>query len=99
MIVEIPEIPLSPEPVTPEAKKVLGFKWGDPSVGHRHKLGGVPDWIHPEDTPSCPECHDRMSFYAQLDSIGDEITIADCGMIFTFVCFGCFQVHSLIQTA
>ena len=28
-----------------------------------------------------------MTYYAQLDSINDEFCIADCGMIYVFVCF------------
>jgi len=39
-----------------------------------------------------------MTFYAQLDSISDEICIADCGMIYVFVCFGCYQSTSIVQS-
>jgi hypothetical protein len=39
-----------------------------------------------------------MTFYAQLDSIGDEVVLADCGMIYVFVCFRCFQTATVLQT-
>jgi len=30
-----------------------------------------------------------MTFYGQLDSIGDEYIIADDGMVYVCVCFNC----------
>ncbi len=40
-----------------------------------------------------------MDFYGQLDSIGDKYCLADCGMIYVFVCFGCYETKSIFQTA
>jgi hypothetical protein len=40
-----------------------------------------------------------MTFHAQIDSINDEIALADCGMIYVFVCFDCFETKSLLQSA
>ena len=40
-----------------------------------------------------------MTFYGQLDSINDEICLADCGMIYVFVCFDCFETKSIFQTS
>jgi hypothetical protein len=28
-----------------------------------------------------------MTFYAQLDSVGDDFVVADCGRVYVFVCF------------
>lgn len=39
-----------------------------------------------------------MSFYAQLDSINDDIILADCGMIYVFVCFDCLETTALLQS-
>lgn len=39
-----------------------------------------------------------MTFYGQLDSIGDEYVLADCGMIYVFVCFDCFTTKSFIHS-
>lgn len=39
-----------------------------------------------------------MTFYAQLDSISDEFSLADCGLIFVFVCFDCFKTTSFIDS-
>jgi len=39
-----------------------------------------------------------MTFYGQLDSINDEFNLADCGLIYVFVCFGCFETKSILQT-
>lgn len=94
---EIPEIKLVPTPETPEAKKVLGHKWASPDIGHRHKLGGKPDWIQGDESPTCPTCFQEMTFYAQLDSIGDDLHLGDCGLIYVFVCFNCSSVSSVFQ--
>jgi hypothetical protein len=95
---QLPEIPLSPEPQTPEARAAVGFKWAAEGVGRRHKLGGNPDWLQVADVPVCPDCHAPMSFYGQLDSIGDAACLADVGMIYVFVCFDCFTTKSVFQS-
>ena len=40
-----------------------------------------------------------MTFYAQLDSVGDGICIADCGMVYVFVCLDCNETASFIQSS
>jgi hypothetical protein len=93
----IPEIELVPNPKSEEGRGVLGHKWAAPEIGHRHKIGGVPQWLRSEAWPDC--CGSRMTFYAQLDSVGDEIHLADCGLIYVFVCFDCFSTKSVFQCA
>ena len=93
----IAAIDLVPSPQSDEARSLLGHRWADPQIGHRHKLGGMPQWLQSEDWPEC--CGSRMTFYAQLDSIGDEVHLADCGLIYVFVCFDCFSTKSLFQCA
>ncbi len=39
-----------------------------------------------------------MSFYGQLDSVGDDIVIADCGLIYVFFCFGCQCAEAVVQS-
>ena len=90
-----PEIKLIPRADTAEAKKLLGHEWADPEIGHRHKLGGTPQWLQAEEWPKC--CGSRMTFYAQLDSVGDEVHLADCGLIYVFVCFDCYHTQSVLQ--
>ena len=94
---KIPEILIELNPTSEEASAALGFKWND-SAGKASKLGGVPDWIQGAEWPSC-SCGTEMSFYGQLDSIGDDYNLADCGMIYVFVCFGCFETKSVLQTS
>jgi hypothetical protein len=94
----LPEIPLSPSPTTDEARAAVNFEWAAENVGRRHKLGGAPDWLQAPDIPSCPDCRKAMTFYGQLDSVGDEITLADVGMIYVFVCFDCFETKSVLQS-
>jgi uncharacterized protein YwqG len=95
---EIPPFRLKPEPLNDEAAKMRKFKWADGEIGNRHKLGGVPEFVQREDWPTCPDCGKKMTFYAQLDSINDEFQIADCGMIYVFVCLECNTVESRIQS-
>jgi hypothetical protein len=94
----LPEIPLSPSPATDEARAAIGFKWAGEGVGRRHKLGGTPDWLQRPDLPTCEDCQQAMTFYGQLDSIGDGIALADVGMIYVFVCFGCYSTKSILQS-
>jgi hypothetical protein len=93
---QIPEIPLVMNPQTPEARAVIGFRWNS-TAGKGHKLGGVPDWIQNDETPNCPVCAAPMTFYGQLDCIGDQIALGDCGMIYVFCCFGCGTTQSLTR--
>lgn len=93
----IPEIPIYFRPESEEAKAIVGFKWADDEIGKRSKLGGKPDWIQSSEVPIC-SCGKEMSFYGQLDSIGDAVILADCGMIYIFVCFDCFETKSMIQS-
>lgn len=95
---KIPPFKLQAIPLSDEAACLPKFKWANEDVGSRHKLGGVPDFIQNEDIPVCEDCGESMSFYAQLDSVNDDYCIADCGMIYTFVCFHCNTVKSIIQS-
>src|SRR5690348_9214625 len=93
----LPEIPLVPSPQSTEAQAAVGFKWAGEEVGRRHKLGGEPTWLQGPDVPTCSDCRQAMTFYGQLDSIGDGIALADVGIIYVFVCFDCYQTKSLLQ--
>jgi hypothetical protein len=93
---EIPEIKLRTIPETEEAKNAVGYEWND-EVGTRHKLGGKPNGLSIEDYPYCKDCGERMTFYAQIDSIGDKYDLADCCAIHVFVCFDCFTTESQLN--
>lgn len=95
---EIPPFKLIPQPMTEESAKLPKFKWAADEIGTRHKLGGVPDFIQKSQWPSCPDCRSVMTFYSQIDSINDEFCLADCGLIYTFVCFDCVNVQSFVQS-
>jgi hypothetical protein len=94
----IPPFRLIPDPLTPEAKSLPGFRWAAKEIGTRHQLGGTPNFIQKATQPKCPDCGKEMTFYGQLDSINDEFSLADCGMIYVFVCFECIEVVSFIQS-
>lgn len=91
---EIPEIKLIPAPDSDAAKRAVGYQYND-EAGKRHKLGGKPDSIQESVWPNC--CGSKMTFYAQVDSIGDDYDLADCGMIYVFVCFDCFGTESILH--
>ena len=94
----LPEYKLDIIPTNENAKSMQGFKWADYDIGKRSKIGGCPDFIQGEDWPLCSCCGKRMSFYSQLDSIGDDLCIADCGMIYVFICFDCYETKSFVQS-
>ncbi len=95
---ELPEYHLKAVPMDEDAKKAMGFEWADTSVGRRHKIGGKPSFIQHPAIPHCSSCGEEMTFYGQLDSIGDSLCLADCGIIYVFVCFDCYQTASFIQS-
>jgi hypothetical protein len=95
----IPPFELIPQPANDDARVLVGFKWAAKVVGHRHQLGGQPVFIQEATWPACRNGHGRMTFYGQLDSINDDICIADCGMIYVFVCFDCFETTSFVQSS
>lgn len=98
-LVEIPEISLVMFPRTPEARAVVGFEWND-DAGRGHKLGGRPNWIQFDETPvcDCAKAMTTMTFYGQLDCIGDRMSLGDCGMIYVFVCQECLTPKAVLQT-
>ena len=90
----IPEYRIELIPLTVEAQKARGFPMSDPNIGNRWKIGGKPDFIQNELWPKCPSCGEKMAFYAQLDAIGDGYDIADCGLVYVFMCFDCYETKS-----
>jgi len=94
----IPRFKLILEPQSEEARNVAEFKWAGKEIGTRHQLGGEPGFLQDASWPACPSCHKKMTFYGQLDSIGDDVCLADCGMIYVFVCFDCYTSTSFVQS-
>ncbi|MCB9772141.1 MAG: hypothetical protein H6754_06285 [Candidatus Omnitrophica bacterium] len=96
----LPEFKINLVPNSTEAKSIKPFDWSieNPIQGKRHKIGGKPEFIQESDVPICDSCKHDMSFYAQLDTIGPEYSLADCGLIYVFICFDCYETKSLIQS-
>ncbi|MGJ5082654.1 hypothetical protein [Bradyrhizobium sp. HKCCYLS3013] len=94
----IPPFQLVPEPLDDVAREMPPFKLAPKPIGRRHRLGGSPDFIQGDEWPTCKTCRVKMTFYGQLDSINDEICIADCGMIYVFLCFDCYASESFVQS-
>ncbi len=94
----IPAFKLILEPLRSEAAALPPFKWAGGDVGQRHRIGGKPDLMPEADFPVC-SCGKPMSFYGQLDSLNDEFTLADCGLIQVFVRFDCFKTKSVLTSA
>src|SRR5262245_41972685 len=92
---EIPKVKLIAHPETEEAEAIVGYKW-NPVAGTRHFLGGKADGLDESKYPKCDDCKKTMTFYAQVDSIGDKFDLADCMVIHNFVCFECFTVKALL---
>lgn len=95
---KIPPFRLRPEPLSAEAEALPGFEWAPDDVGRRHQLGGRPQWLQTQTVPVCGECGRQMTFYGQLDSINDDFVLADCGLVYVFVCFDDFKATALIQS-
>lgn len=39
-----------------------------------------------------------MTFYGQLDSISDAIVLADCGIVYVFICFDDSTAKAVVQS-
>jgi hypothetical protein len=94
----IPPFKLVPEPLDDAARNLRKFRWAAKEIGTRHQLGGTPKLLQDQDWPVCSKCREKMTFYGQLDSINDEFCIADCGMIYVFICFGCIETASIVHS-
>lgn len=46
----------------------------------------------------CGACSEQTTFYGQLDSINDEICLADAGVVTVWVCFSCFDAQARIES-
>ena len=90
---QIPKIKLVPQPETEKQNNAIGYKFNK-IAGTRHFLGGSPEEKHDYDYPACDSCGNVMTFYSQIDSIGENYDLADCMVIHTYVCFDCFTVKS-----
>jgi len=95
---QLPPFKLVPEPLDEETAALPPFQWADPEVGTRHQLGGSPTFLQETERPRCSNCSSAMTFYGQLDSINDEFILADCGLVYVFVCFDCFSAQAFIQS-
>jgi hypothetical protein len=93
---EIPKIKLIPNPETDEEKSTIGYKWNK-IAGTRHFLGGKPEEVSADDYPNCDDCKKKMTFYAQIDSIGENYDLADCMVIHNYVCFSCLTVKAQLM--
>lgn len=82
------------------------------NLGLRSKLGGKPDWEQGNnETPTCSECGEPMSFIGQIDSIehlGDhnpnsqkirdqDFMFGDVGIIYVFFCLDCMTSQNVFQ--
>jgi hypothetical protein len=95
---QLPFIRLRRETQDEQAHSAIGFKYAGGDVGDRNQIGGKPSWLQGDQSPTCPQCQGAMSFYGQLDSVGDDIVIADCGLIYVFFCFGCQCAEAVVQS-
>ncbi len=98
---QIPEFRLTPVPVGVEAASLAErpFRWASSDVGFRHKIGGKADFLQKPEQPTCGTCRIEMVFYGQLDSVSDDFSIADCGMIYVFLCFHCYEARAIVQSS
>jgi hypothetical protein len=92
----VPPFRLDAHPLSQEAEEAAGFEWASPEVGTRHRIGGEPTSVTESAFPRCRSCGHAMSFYGQLDSIGDDFALADVGVVEVFVCFDCFEADARV---
>jgi hypothetical protein len=72
--------------------------WAAREVASRHRSGGDPVYIQTGEMLTCKECGNATTFCVQLDSINDEICIADVGLSLDFFYFDCSTVETFTQS-
>ncbi|MBO9467451.1 hypothetical protein J7443_19585 [Tropicibacter sp. R15_0] len=97
-VAQFPTFKLFPEPADDAARASEGVKLADDTVGKRHQLGGQATYLQDAYVPNCPSCAEPMVFYGQLDSIDDNICLADAGLIHVWLCKACFETKSVLQS-
>ena len=95
---KLPEFKVEIVPLSAAAQRLVGFEWADAQVGSRSKIGGEPDTLQVSQAPACEGCDQPMTFFSQLDSIGDGLVFADVGMLLTYVCFDCDEATSFVNS-
>jgi hypothetical protein len=60
-------------------------------------VGGQPDWIQNDETPTCPRCSARMGFIAQLEEGPTGMNFGGGGCGYAFACVRCLQAAFLWQ--
>jgi hypothetical protein len=70
---------------------------GTGNTNLKSKLGGMPTWVQNDGTPECCMCGQGMKFVVQLANC-PQISFADAGMLYAFVCPDCNVAATLIQS-
>jgi hypothetical protein len=53
------------------------------------QVGGEPMWIQYDETPTCDDCGDLMTFIGAFPTTSFRMSIGDMGRIYVFYCFKC----------
>lgn len=64
------------------------------------RLGGEPEWLQNDETPTCPRCAAPMAFTASLEEGRDHATAANfggAGRAYVFTCRPCTEAAFLWQ--
>jgi uncharacterized protein YwqG len=67
-------------------RQVYGDFVADYIVDKVSQVGGYPDWIQYDDTPSCPVCERRAEFVAAIGSDDTDLLWGDAGYWYFFAC-------------
>jgi hypothetical protein len=82
------------------AREEWGNRSGNSLRNVLGQLGGQPDWLQGDETPTCPTCTQPMNLVAQFEEGPDHSTAMNfggCGTAFAFACGPCAQAAFLWQ--
>ncbi|MFD8216828.1 hypothetical protein ACFV2U_24535 [Streptomyces sp. NPDC059697] len=82
------------------AREEWGNRSGNSLGNVLGQLGGQPDWLQADETPTCPTCTQPMNLVAQLEEGPDHaatMNFGGCGTAFAFACGPCTQAAFLWQ--
>ncbi|OAH14271.1 hypothetical protein [Streptomyces jeddahensis] len=82
------------------AREEWGSRSGNDLGNVLGQLGGQPDWLQDDETPTCPTCTQPMDLVAQFEEGPDHATAMNfggCGTAFAFACGPCTRAAFLWQ--
>ncbi len=103
-VLEVPDVDQYPEECRyDDDGEKWAVRWSDANEADDADfcaiLGGEPDWVHDDETPTCPECKAKMAFACELGNQERTFDVVEFGCTdYFFWCGKCRVTASIFQS-